>query len=129
MTIDLTHLRRLLAEASPRPWRYQAYVGDPGRSKEYALICNERRAMLSGEGFFFIEKDAALVSAAVNALPELIEEVERLRTIAEPALRWHRFIVKGDPLEGDFVAKDAAEVELDEALAAYDTATKEEDRG
>ena len=57
---DIAELRRLLAAASPRPWKHVSWWDQC----EDAIIC---------------EQDLALIAAAVNALPDLLDEVERLR--------------------------------------------------
>ncbi len=73
----IAELRRLLAEATPRPW----YVSD-----ELGLAV---AAVVEGAGFMVADMsgessswrgrpaDAALIAALVNAAPELIELAER----------------------------------------------------
>jgi hypothetical protein len=69
----IAELRRLMAEATPGPWRFRASFRDcvvhpanDGRTIAQATACfdNDRA-------------NAALIAAAVNALPALLDAVER----------------------------------------------------
>ena len=70
MTIDIAYLRAKLAAATPRPWHQGAhYIGAGGEPHNPAVIVGSLGAL----------DDATLIVAAVNALPALLDEVERLR--------------------------------------------------
>ena len=104
--IDTAELRRLLAEATPGEWRAvergnsvpshvvvtTAYDGAPSVN-----VCS---------GISPRTGNAALIVAAVNALPALLDEVERL-TAANAAL---------------LARAEAAEAKLEQARAAIETA-------
>lgn len=63
---DTTELRRLLAEATPGPWSVEEYPDMPGSFYVKA-------------GVFGLHENAALIVAARNALPALLDENDRLR--------------------------------------------------
>ena len=73
MTISITALRALLAAGTPGPW-------------EYGALAYSGRYLRDGRGYVFANVDddgnGALITAAVNALPELLDEVERLQRLA-----------------------------------------------
>lgn len=101
MTVDLAELRRLLAEASPLPWSEDDcnIFSDPLDAQRTAIL----RRMLDGEslphpdgdsgrlGFVAStgqerdssDVDARFICAAANAVPALLDEVERLRSEVE----------------------------------------------
>ena len=90
-TLDMEELKRLAAEATPGPWRYDEQDG----RKNQRFICFEEivtdysptklLATVSGTAWKpgrSAVPNARLIVAAVNSLPALIaiaEEVERLR--------------------------------------------------
>jgi hypothetical protein len=70
MTLDIEHLRRLEREADPAPWTAAGNNWNPlgqygSNPDQYKQQC----------------KDAALIVAARNALPELLERLERLEHV------------------------------------------------
>lgn len=83
--VDTTKLRALLAVATARPWRTDVWYGtDDGGWAAIGPHCVASEA----DGFDDAPEsvsydqamaDAALIAGAVNALPELLDEVERLR--------------------------------------------------
>lgn len=85
MMTDVQKLRALLDTASPRPWRADVWCGtDDGGWAAIGPHCVASEA----DGFDDAPEtpsydqamaDAALIAAAVNALPEMLDEVERLR--------------------------------------------------
>ena len=91
MTTDVQELRALLAVATVRPWRADVWYGtDDGGWAAIGPHCVASEA----DGFDDAPEtpsydqaraDAALIAAAVNALPELLDEVERLRVKADAA--------------------------------------------
>ena len=86
MSIDLPALRALLEQATPRPWLGPRITDawPPGHVGVYAVdedgepidVIGCTGHILGGDG---ATSDAALTRAAVNALPELLDELERLR--------------------------------------------------
>lgn len=91
---DVQKLRALLAVATARPWRTDVWYGtDDGGWAAIGPHCVASEA----DGFDDAPEsvsydqamaDAALIAGAVNALPELLDEVERLRTIEAQAAAW-----------------------------------------
>lgn len=87
--VDTTKLRALLDTASPRPWRADVWYGtDDGGWAAIGPHCVASEA----DGFDDTPEsvsydqamaDAALIAGAVNGLPELLDEVERLRAEVE----------------------------------------------
>lgn len=70
MIPDIAELRRLLAEATPGPWH-------AGVRKLFAGALG--REPLREIGSIGADADRDLIVAAINALPALLDEVERLR--------------------------------------------------
>lgn len=85
MSAEIDRLRGLLAGGTPGPWtakmsqRSRACVmaDDPEHPLAVCSTTREERAVDSA--------NAALIVAAVNALPSLLDEIERLRTIERAA--------------------------------------------
>lgn len=88
MTIDTEKLRALLAAGTPGPWRaviegdqpvvyYRGLIGlcANKNSDGYVSVVTEANARPVHD----VKANAALIAAAVNALPELLNETERLR--------------------------------------------------
>ena len=83
--VDIEKLRALLAAATPRPWLAAVWYGtDDGGWAAIGPHCVASEA----DGFDDAPEtpsydqahaDAALIVGAVNALPELLDEIERLR--------------------------------------------------
>lgn len=83
--VDTTKLRALLAVATARPWHTDVWYGnDDGGWAAIGPHCVASEA----DGFDDAPEtpsydqamaDAALIAGAVNALPELLDEIERLR--------------------------------------------------
>ncbi len=76
---DITALRELLKKATPGPWHRLGVSGPRGfvavsESAESAVSLSERQA------------DTDIIVAAVNALPGLLDELERLRSAGEAML-------------------------------------------
>lgn len=65
-TIGPHHLRSMLAASTPGPWRVEAH---PDVSLVRSTVGSRRVAECS-------DGDAALIAAAVNALPELLMEID-----------------------------------------------------
>lgn len=90
--IDLNELERLLAEATPGPWAFDSYstVHSAPRIQEYEFdesvepdVCKMPRTGHGDLGTVQGAKDAELIVAAVNALPNLIRELRELRADRE----------------------------------------------
>lgn len=64
--IEIPELRRLLAEATPGDWKIGPSQFDLETDRVHI-------------GYMFMGVDAALITAAINALPALLDEIERLR--------------------------------------------------
>lgn len=90
---DITKLRELLGRATPGEWRSDIDTyGDPGditlwaEGENYVVNIGhagdhvENGCVIAFDGS---KANAALIAAAVNALPALLDEVERLRLDAE----------------------------------------------
>jgi len=90
-------LKKLLAEATNRPWKANTadktgedwLIASLGNSNEdgldYIVTTDRVRASeLDGDA----KADAALIVAAVNALPGLLAEVEVLRRLAPEYFQW-----------------------------------------
>ena len=81
-------LRRLLDEATPGPWTHRL------NQKPYRIVVfGGRKAYEAGYTTSDIEAaDAALIAAAVNALPGLLDEREALRKALRTALnQWRAY--------------------------------------
>lgn len=81
---DVQKLRALLAAATPRPWHTDVWYGnDDGGWAAIGPHCTASEAddfddAPESPSYDRAMADAALIAAAVNALPELLDEVERL---------------------------------------------------
>jgi hypothetical protein len=78
---DVQKLRALLAVATARPWRTDVWYGtDDGGWAAIGPHCVADGFDDAPESVSYDQAmaDAALIAAAVNALPELLDEVERL---------------------------------------------------
>jgi hypothetical protein len=88
--VDIAKLRELLAAATPRPWRDTwDQVADGRVEDQFAIVTDAASDPLGGcvvglieydgENVAVRKGDAALIVAAVNALPSLLDELERLQ--------------------------------------------------
>jgi len=86
-------LRRMLAEATPGPW-HTGSMGSCDRiySQDGDLIAETWESTL---------EDAALITAAINALPALL-------AVAEAAHDWRNAYESNDPSDKAFEAMNAA---------------------
>lgn len=77
--IDIADLREKLAGATPGPWAALDYLyggfDDYGRVR----IIDAADSLDDNIAESVLPADAVLVAAAVNALPALLDEIERLR--------------------------------------------------
>ena len=92
---DLDHLMELRAKATPGPWMTRR-VETPGDGPDSfaELIDTEARAVMRhpahgarGANWAPEEADAALIVAAVNALPDLVRELKEARAAIAQARR------------------------------------------
>ncbi len=110
---DINQLRDLLAQATPGPWAVHY-----GYKLPHIKADDGRYILEAGTVYGPRTKaDAALIVAAMNALPSLLDEVERLRADAA-RYRWLR-----DRKSCPLAETDPAWDDLD---AAIDAAMKEE---
>lgn len=79
MTVDITDLRAKLAGGTPGPWETDI---QPGHQDDVltSWITDDGGRLVIAE---HAGPDAALIAAAVNALPALLDELERLRTVTD----------------------------------------------
>jgi len=84
---QLTHLRRLLAEATPGPWTHNRQrasddshdIIHPQQPEGVVVATCGRQSCDDG----IIAANARLIAAAVNALPELLDAAEREAKLRE----------------------------------------------
>jgi len=76
---DLAELRKLLAAATPRPW----FVGATSVKGE-SLLQTAPPASFSCRSVQVPTKDAALIVAAVNELPRLLDRIDALEKAQLP---------------------------------------------
>ena len=85
---DLAELERLLAEATPGPWQADEATQTGQRATvAFPVVLSESTGEILLEGDFGGDTDAALIVAAVNALPFLLAEVRKANAMRE-ALRY-----------------------------------------
>lgn len=82
----ISHLRELLGKASPVPWRkgpsgYRNYIQTVEDAGKPVVVLRPHEAL--GPTVAEVVQNGTLIVAAVNDLPELLDELERLR----PALK------------------------------------------
>jgi len=82
---DTQKLRELLAKATPGPWENSnGHIGLYIEERpEWSAIANVEHHPDQGASADEGNSNAALIVAAVNALPDLLDEVERLRKPAQ----------------------------------------------
>lgn len=120
MPIDLNELGRLLAKATPRPWRHAIDDADfdywwgqaPENGPECLVMANDASGELRSACCTCVDgiadngqiANARLIVAAVNALPSLIAELRELRADRERLVKAAGEVlyrIKGDPrMEG-----------------------------
>lgn len=106
MTIDIAKLRELLESPStPRPWRADGVIV-LGPNPDNVCDCSLDNP-LKGATLDAARSDAALIAAAINALPELL-------AVFEAASRWERSGVETD-------CPDAAELRIAVRAARKET--------
>ena len=86
-------LRRLLSEATPGPWHIN-------KDSLEDLVCSPSGTLIA-ETQLRIPDDAALIAAAVNALPALL-------AVVEAAHDWRNAYESNDPSDKAFEAMNAA---------------------
>ena len=90
MTDTVSRLRELLAKGTPRPWRI-GLEGDNARWPESSVWSTEDNCV--GECYRNAsEQDAALIIAAVNALPKLLNDIEKARSLVALHEEYEQFL-------------------------------------
>lgn len=136
MTIEqseITHLRELLAKATPGPWRIgvseREVCGDPEDGCWYSVAYtpNPRSPPKSARHRGWLD-DASLIAAARNALPRLLDayeaqaaEIERLRRVVNAADKGspiYRAIERALDEHSAWIARPSPDVTRAIALAA-----------
>lgn len=84
MSVDLPALRELLAKATPGPWKPSVWIETDGNEWRATGPGHEEHAHDYGSepgspDEQSAQADATLIVALVNAAPDLLDEVERLR--------------------------------------------------
>ena len=99
MTVDTQKLRELIAEVSAEPWKPYCrninYQGGAWPESEFLQWEVDGPVEPSGRGSFY-QADAELIAATRNALPALLDEIDRLRAV----------ILAIDSLRGPFMSDD-----------------------
>lgn len=93
-TVDRERLRVLLAASTPRPWRAERYNCF---NDYFVRHTADRSTPIESTGTSFglgmavgvtsVKPDAALIAAAVNALPELLDAIDKTEA---DVLRWKK---------------------------------------
>jgi hypothetical protein len=87
MTVDTKELRRLLAEATPGPWS-RTKSGDAHWLREVRDENGGGIAFCGHGDVTRAHSDSLLIMSAINALPELLDELDALRkTVAAREVR------------------------------------------
>lgn len=111
MSADLDELERLISAASDLPWKNDCFLITSGKGVRFPLevahlgIHGERR--LTGEQS---EANAALIAAAVNALPDLIRRVREAEEKVDVMRISLEMIAVGDVVEPNKQAECALEI-------------------
>jgi hypothetical protein len=84
VTVDVAELRRLLAGATPGPWRSRsrAHENDIVIGSELMPVIAELRSRETS-AMLRTPADGALIAAAANALPELLDVVEAAQAVRD----------------------------------------------
>ena len=91
-TNQINELRKLLSEATPGPWKITTDMSANGRHRR-AIVhtdrmvadCSSVNLHRTHDRYPLDGRNAALIAAAVNALPELLAEREKLRAALQKA--------------------------------------------
>jgi hypothetical protein len=99
LSATVANLRRLLQDAPPGPLTHhharEDFSGDP---EEHDFVMEAGGSVMADCGtsdFGQSAKDAALSVAAVNALPELLDGIERLEKVAREARDFVELMLRG----------------------------------
>ena len=95
----IDELERLLAQATPGPWE----------TDEFAINAGDQMVAEAYGGIKYAATNAALIAAAVNALPAFVR-------LARESERWRNAYESNDPSDDCFDAMCAALEKLEEAL-------------
>jgi len=83
---DIRRLRALADAASPGPWSSRGYAFNNGKGT--VGFCNGFQDECSGQAERIGPHNAEFIAAARAALPAALEEIERLRAVADAAESW-----------------------------------------
>ena len=109
-TINIPELRKLLADATPGPWK--AWQSRTNGKKYVSTLTDLGLAQINK---LASPDDGALIAAAVNALPALLDAAEREQRLREALRDCLRHIEIGDGHKaGDFECVLAARAALEE---------------
>jgi hypothetical protein len=128
MTTDTARLRELLAKATPGPW--YADTSTPG---EIVIYGGERfignvSARVQQRMFDLDATNAALIAEAINALPGLLDEVDRLRNaVAREIAAWGTYLATPQDRGGSSGPKGQARAAWMEARSAVVAALQSSD--
>jgi hypothetical protein len=130
---DTAKLRELLAKATPGPWKTIQAAKPNGAEQSIDCGIFAGRDDLLAETFEIVgyldgkgspykklpsEVNAALIVAAVNALPALLDEIDKLRAAVDAAKNMADLENRYSPP----AAIDSGWLRLNEALAAFEKA-------
>jgi len=112
MNADTEKLRELIAKATPGPWQamnayqWDSIIGDIDGPDDGEMHYESVTDITSHHDRS--RANAALIAAAISALPALLDELARLRRLLREAV---------GPAGGDFCMNRALEAEIDAALS------------
>ena len=102
----MNELEKLLAEATPGPWRVspqRSTATEGGQPSPYNGFLKMTSDSWDGSDNGSSEANAALICAAVNALPELLAERDRLREALVQADLKIRSFPRADQSDVEFI--------------------------
>ena len=125
-TPDVAELRRLLAGASPLPWQWEPPSGRSWPQGDESLVTTSGDPVLYGWGYDAsgidgTDADRALIAAAVNALPTLLDDAAERDALAAKVERVRDWIdhrgVNVDDRDDDYMTgyRDAQRHALQDA--------------
>jgi hypothetical protein len=119
---QLKAIRARAEAATPGPWRFQAYVSDPGRPEEFGIAGASEidgcPTLVSGDGFLFEEKDARFVAHARTDVPALLAALEAAQALNREAAKMLRGLAYS-ACNGPEVAPSAAYMPDDVAALLF----------
>lgn len=95
LSATVANLRRLLDDATPGPWAWEPSSVDDASHRLVAEIGLRDIVSLGPRREPDRDADADLVVSAVNALPELLDGIERLEKVAREARDFVELMLRG----------------------------------